>query len=435
MSNSLQRCCKSGNLGGVIAACASDPSAAHLNTSKLGLPPLLTACQNGHLPVVEYLLSLPEIDPGVCDVVEHATVFHKAVQAENLPLVRFLLTHPRITCQNQQDVDGRSPFWVACMQKNLQIIRLLAADPRIRPNIPNTNGATGLYLACQTGTMPVVELLVGLPEVDVNQGRNDGANPLYIACQNGHVNVVSLLLRQPAIRPNTRVAEGATAFFIACQKGHLDVISVFLADPRISPTIPMADGTTPLSIAIGFGHTQVVELLLATCIPLDLSSCPAISLSEALKLDLLTSWLTLLRSTKKTLISSRDVALARGIPAIVRLLDSYAEDPRGTRARLLATSPTVRRHLQPAKEVFCLVVFLADGLLQLRPETARWQNGEEVGVRRFFRLALRLPLEMQTTLCCRVFGLAREVLPAQELEPVFRLIVRKFELEQQARAE
>jgi len=53
-----------------------------------------------------------------------------------------------------------------------------------------------------------------------------------------------------------------------------------------------------------------------------------------------------------------------------------------------------------AAEVFAVIVFLCDGLLQIKTST----NPPAGGATRFFVIATRLPLEVQMILCRRAVG-------------------------------
>ena len=66
-----------------------------------------------------------------------------------------------------------------------------------------------------------------------------------------------------------------------------------------------------------------------------------------------------------------------------------------------------------AAEVFALVVFVSDGLLQIK-ETALTPAA------RFFSIARRIPLELQMILCHRVVGSPREIIPGKESEMAFK---------------
>jgi len=64
------------------------------------------------------------------------------------------------------------------------------------------------------------------------------------------------------------------------------------------------------------------------------------------------------------------------------------------------------------------VVFVSDGLLQIK-ETALTPAA------RFFKIARRLPLELQMVLCHLVMGSDKEIVPGKESEVAFKELARK----------
>ena len=421
----IQRC-REGDLAGVIEV--SRIPGVDLNfCNALGMSPLIVACHNGRAPVVQYLLDNPVVDVNLVAGHHLFTALHHAAQEGHPEVVRLLLACPRFGRENSKDIDGCTALWTACMRGHTEVVRVLGAHARVLVNEGNANQASPLYIACQGGALEIVRLLLADPRVDANKPRMDSASPLYIACQNGHVAVVQLLLDTPAVLVNERVVEGATPFFIACQKGNLEILQIFLLDPRTNLNIPMRDGTSPLGVILGFGHLEALQLLLASGRPVGLDSM--VILAEAKGLDLLPTWMNLLESTGKAEISLHDIAMARGIPACQDLFVDYVADPVAAKSQLWAL-PAVRRHLQPATELMSLVVFFCDGLLQL---TAGEGDSEQAaarleGARRFFRIAAKIPLEMQATLCHRTYGLAREMVPARELDTMLKVVTRKIVL-------
>ena len=78
-----------------------------------------------------------------------------------------------------------------------------------------------------------------------------------------------------------------------------------------------------------------------------------------------------------------------------------------------------------AAEVFCIVVFCCDGLLQqvpaerrALPELARWS--------RFMNIAMRLPMELQMILCNRLERLAADLIPKVNSEVGFKFVAQTF---------
>ena len=72
-----------------------------------------------------------------------------------------------------------------------------------------------------------------------------------------------------------------------------------------------------------------------------------------------------------------------------------------------------------AAEMFALVVFVSDGLLQINDTTPS-------PAARFFSIARRLPLELQMMLCFRQVGSAKEIIPGKDSEVAFKELARKL---------
>ena len=66
-----------------------------------------------------------------------------------------------------------------------------------------------------------------------------------------------------------------------------------------------------------------------------------------------------------------------------------------------------------AAEMFALVVFFSDGLLQIRDTTPS-------PAARFFNIASQLPLELQMVLCFRQVGSDKEIISGKDSELAFK---------------
>ena len=67
-----------------------------------------------------------------------------------------------------------------------------------------------------------------------------------------------------------------------------------------------------------------------------------------------------------------------------------------------------------------LVVFLSDGLLQLKESREGGRKG------RFFKIALALPMDLQMVLCNRMFQSQKDFVLTKHSEPAFKNLVRSF---------
>jgi len=105
------------------------------------------------------------------------------------------------------------------------------------------------------------------------------------------------------------------------------------------------------------------------------------------------------------------VAKRNGRTEAVRLLERFKSDVAQTRH---ATRVELGLLDEMAAEMFALVVFVSDGLLQINDAT----NPSPAA--RFFRIASRLPLELQMVLCYRVMGSSKVIIRGKQSEVAFK---------------
>ena len=72
-----------------------------------------------------------------------------------------------------------------------------------------------------------------------------------------------------------------------------------------------------------------------------------------------------------------------------------------------------------AAEMFALVVFVSDGLLQINDTTPS-------PAARFFSIATQLPLELQMVLCYHVVGETKEIISGKDSEVAFKELARRL---------
>jgi len=99
-------------------------------------------------------------------------------------------------------------------------------------------------------------------------------------------------------------------------------------------------------------------------------------------------------------------------PLIAALIDSFDLDPVHTRQQL-REHPELRDSF--ISNLFALVVFLCDGLLTVGAESPTHQKAA-----RFFKIAKRLPMELQMIMCNCVFGSGKDHVLTKHSEPAFK---------------
>ena len=107
-------------------------------------------------------------------------------------------------------------------------------------------------------------------------------------------------------------------------------------------------------------------------------------------------------------------AMVEGETEVVTLLERFKENPEETRH---AMRVELGWYDELAAEVFALVVFVSDGLLQFK------HTGTAA---RYFSIATQLPLELQTVLCYRLVGSGKEIIPGNDSEVAFKELAKRL---------
>jgi len=245
-----------------------------------------------------------------------------------------------------------------------------------------------MLAAVQEGDAKKVAELMGLdPGFKVNKVQDGvGDTLLHHACRGSkRSSVIPLLLAHPDIDINLANIYGGTPFYYACG-GHASCLREMLRDSRVKVNEPDRDGYTPLWSAAYYGHLDVIRWWIVSGREMDLGK-PGDEETDAIGGA---------KEEKRTEIAT--------------LLERFKENPGETRHR-------VRMELgwynEVAAEMFALVVFVSDGLLQINSTTPS-------PAVRYFNIARSLSLELQMVLCYRAVGSSKEIILGKDSEAAFK---------------
>jgi len=166
-----------------------------------------------------------------------------------------------------------------------------------------------------------------------------------------------------------------------------------LKDSRVKVNEPRNDGTTPLFRAAYHGHPDVIRWWIASGREMDLGE-PGDDRTDAI-----------------------GAAENYGQTEIATLLERFKSDPAKTRHAVRLELGLLN---DLAAEMFALVVFVSDGLLQFKETTTPSPAA------RFFSIVTQLPLELQMVLCFREVGSGKEIIPGKESEMAFKSLARRL---------
>jgi len=251
------------------------------------------------------------------------------------------------------------------------------------------------YQAARGGEVEAVkDILRKNPNLDVNwKNEDDGCTALIVACENDHDSIVSILLAHPDIGVNQMDYRRWSPFNAACITGNTSCVRLLLKDSRVLVNEPTAHGATSLYWAAFNDHLDIIKWWIASGREMDLGT-PGQWQSDAI-----------------------GVAKERRQTEVVALLERFQGDATQTRH---AIRVEVGWYDEVAAEMFAIVVFVTDGLLQIEDTTM------STAAARYFTIARRLPLELQIVLCYRQVGSCKEIISGKESEVAFRELARRL---------
>ena len=246
---------------------------------------------------------------------------------------------------------------------------------------------------------------------NVNNDQNgNGWTLLHHACrESSRSAVIPLLLAHPRIDVNAKNFSGYTPFYYACGDGRPSCAREMLKDSRVKVNEPTNYGRTPLWVAAANSHPDTIKWWIASGREMDLGKPGDLDKTDAI-----------------------GVAKRNSETEVVTLLEKFKENPNEIRHAVRVQLGLVD---EPAAEMFALVVFVSDGLLQIKHTTtpspaARFFSiarslpflkssnpNLDFGSQRFFRISAQLPLELQMVLCYRLVGSGKEIITGKDARP------------------
>jgi len=271
-------------------------------------------------------------------------------------------------------------------------------------------GGPVLWRAADEGEVDKVGKLLRKQDLHVNWRDDEWENTaLFRACLQGHTAAAEVLLGDTRTEENMPNRLGESPFFVACECGHLDLVKLMVENEAVDINQADMDGATPLWIAANEGHLDVIKILLASGRKVNV---------RAKTLGGPTSW------SNKTAEERAKQVLH---PEIAQLLRDYDKSPGDVVAALRSELGIAERC---AAETFALLVLLSDEYLRLggsqgKPDVA------EARRKRFFRMSLALPMELQMVLCNLLHHQTKSYISVMKTEEALFMVAKVLDEEEQ----
>lgn len=195
-----------------------------------GATPLVIACRNGHLCVVEYLIEDCNVD----------------------------ITQPGCVSFDGETIEGAPPLWCAAAAGYLEIVHFLVSKGADVNQTTLTN-STPLRAACFDGHIKIVKYLVS-KKADIEIANRHGHTCLMIACFKGHLQIVKYLLTMGA-KVNRTSIKGNTALHDSAESGSLEIMKLLLHNG--ANLMKDSYGITPLMAASVAGFRNIIDHLVS----------------------------------------------------------------------------------------------------------------------------------------------------------------------------
>lgn len=251
-----------------------------VNLRELGTTPLHQAARNGHLKVVEFLVS-KGANPGTKDS-SGLTPLRLAMGYGKTDVAAYLREKeasipetavtpvpptPPVTPHSSTNLTPRPNPGVPAIVPEIR-----RPDAQIAVQTPKTNSSQPtapqkispvlfpIHDAAEVGDVDHIKaLLKDWPELMVSQDEK-GLTPLHVAAANGKKSVVEVFLARGA-RTETKTRYGMTPLHYAARKGNADTIRLLL-DYGAEVNAKTPTDLTPAHLAAREGHLDAVRLLL-----------------------------------------------------------------------------------------------------------------------------------------------------------------------------
>jgi len=151
-------------------------------------------CRGGNLVDVTQCVEQFGIDVNQPDSVFGLTPLFMSSENGHFPIVKFLVQNDAAV--NQTANDGVTPLFMSSLNGHFPIVEFLVENGA-DVNQSQNDGYTPLFMGSVTGHVSIVEFLVQ-NGANVNQAANNGGTPLGASIHNGHEDVVELLRQHGA---------------------------------------------------------------------------------------------------------------------------------------------------------------------------------------------------------------------------------------------
>jgi len=266
-----------------------------------------------------------------------------------------------------------------------------------------------LYDAClkPDNLHEIQQLLQTKPNLSINFQTNEYPHysPLHLACSQGKLALIELLLNHPGVDPNFQNIFSVTPFLTACEFGRASAVQLLLQDKRVDVKLCDMLGRSGFWYAVYSGHVDCVECMLIH--------------NKLMQVQVYGGW------------SSAGAYLSRSVMELARLRKK--EDVENLLKAFQADPDSVIQDLQfkgtfkNAARTFIFGVMICDDYFSIPSSSSSSPSSQDhQNARRFFRILINLPMELQMLICNRLHRVNKIFIPVEAVNHELRYVLRNL---------
>lgn len=219
---------------------------------------LSIALEHNHYHIVEFLVSIPEIDANAV-IMKIGTPLVFSIKNNDPKMVKVLVDSEKVDLNIKSSLE--TPISAAFKIGNNEIIKMLLSSEKME-YISKSKMLTQspLSIAITSGNIEIINFILGLEREDVKEMIAKDS-PLVSACKTGKLEIVKIFIEHGVDVNSTNITK-ETPLFAAINSRNMDIIKFLLEQPGINVNAQDNLKRTPYSLAKQFKLTQIMELLI-----------------------------------------------------------------------------------------------------------------------------------------------------------------------------
>ena len=229
-----------------------------------GFTPLHSACQQGELNIVQFLINECKANPSQKSF-SGVMPIHLAAQSCSINILKFLVMHG---CDPScKDNNGDTILHFCCTPPHpffktesrcLKATEFVVKNPdfNCNPESLNNKSQTPLHLACLYGYANVVKFLVEECQCDLYVKDNREQTPLHVACRYGNTEIVEFIFKH-----GNQNDKKEWALHIACMYGQYNLVKHLVENCKLDVLATDTSGKVPIWYACDHLHKEIMVYL------------------------------------------------------------------------------------------------------------------------------------------------------------------------------